>query len=255
MSTISSVSGYSAAYTQSAQTTASRQRPDPATLAAELFSKLDTSGNGYLQKSDFESAFGQISGTSASTTSGTSSSTSADALFTAMDSDGDGKLTQTELSDTLTKLSQQLDSHFQQGRMHGAGGPPPGPPPGDDSDGDDQGMTADQLSAAASALASSDPNAASLMSTAAANFDKADSNGDGKVSFKEAMAYQQANVSTSANSSATLSPSTATSVASSSASATASDREMFGQLMKLLSAYGLTGPAGAATQNTLSVSA
>lgn len=280
MSTISSVSGYTSAYTSTSS--ASRaQRPDPAKLAEALFAKMDTGGQGYLQQSDFETAFGNISSTSstdststASATSSSSTSTaSADALFKAMDSNGDGKLTQTELTDTLKKLSSQLDGHFQHSRTHGSGSAPPPPPSGDaDGDGDnDAGLTKDQLTTMASQISSSDPQAASLMSTAAANFDKADTNGDGKVSFKEAMARQQSLSSTtiSATSDMTSSGSTESSTSDASTSSGSSsttgthasngNQELFGQLMKLLSAYGLVGNEAqgqsASASSTLSVTA
>jgi len=39
------------------------QRPDPSKMTDSLFSKLDTSGKGYLEKSDLQSAFSNISST------------------------------------------------------------------------------------------------------------------------------------------------------------------------------------------------
>jgi Ca2+-binding EF-hand superfamily protein len=73
------------------------KRPDPAAMAETLFSKLNTVGQGYIQKSDLQNAFDQISLSSNST----SSSASVDELFSQLDSSSDGKVTKSELSDTL----------------------------------------------------------------------------------------------------------------------------------------------------------
>ena len=73
------------------------KRPDPAEMAANLFSKLDTSGQGYISKSDLQSAVDKVS----ASTSATSSSSSIDDLFSTLDSDSDGKVTQQEFSESL----------------------------------------------------------------------------------------------------------------------------------------------------------
>ncbi len=36
------------------------KRPDPTELVAQLFSKLDTSSQGYIEQSDLQSAFSKI---------------------------------------------------------------------------------------------------------------------------------------------------------------------------------------------------
>lgn len=119
-------------------------RPDPAKMAEQLFSKLDTKGQGYIEKSDLQSAFDRMS------VSSSSQDASVDEVFSQLDGDGDGKLTQTELSSRLSELASQLDEQFNQRRMGGMGEmsgaegggmrPPPPPPPSDDA-----GLTEDEL--------------------------------------------------------------------------------------------------------------
>lgn len=110
-------------------------RPDPSKMASQLFSQLDTSNKGYIEKSDLQSALD-----SASSSSSTSGTNSADALFSKLDGDGDGKVTQDEMSSGLKQLADELDSQFSQMRMQGggpmgqAGGMPPLPPPPPEDD-------------------------------------------------------------------------------------------------------------------------
>lgn len=146
-----------------------------------LFSKLDTSNKGYLSESDLESAFSKIS----------ASTDSADKLFEKLDSNSDGQLTQDEFSTGLQNLASQLDSQFLQSKLNGNRPPPP-------PQGKDEGFTKDQLSEIAST--STDSNFASLASTLASNFDSADTNGDGKITHDEAMAYADSSSSTSGSS-------------------------------------------------------
>ncbi|MEY4593346.1 MAG: hypothetical protein RIR18_2241 [Pseudomonadota bacterium] len=136
-------------------------RPDPSKMASKLFSQLDTSNKGYIEKSDLQSALDSVSGSSNSSTSSSTSSTSdknsADALFSKLDGNGDGKVTQDEMSSGLKQLADELDSQFSQMRMQGgmgqmgqAGGMPPPPPPEKDS-----GVTKDKLSQSSSSSSSS----------------------------------------------------------------------------------------------------
>jgi len=160
--------------------------------ASTLFSQLDTSKKGYISESDLSSAF------SALDTGNSNSSSSASKLFGTLDSNNDGKVTQDELASTLQSLSDQLNSQYDASRMASAmsNSMPPPPPPSDNS-GEDSGLTKDQLSSIASTT--TDSNLASLMNTVASNFSAADSNGDGKVSSAEAMAYQQSTSSSAAS--------------------------------------------------------
>ena len=153
-----------------------------------LFSQLDTTGKGYLEKSDLSTAFSQISATTSSTSS--SSAASVDEVFAKLDSDSDGKVTEDELSTGLDNLAAALDSQFNQLRMSGGMQPPP--PPSDN----DSGFTQDELESQLAEIDSSDSTRSDLLTKIVANFDTADTDSDGKVSFQEAMAYDESTTST-----------------------------------------------------------
>lgn len=184
----------------------SMQRPDPTQMASKLFSKLDTKSQGYLEKSDLESAFASISG----------DGDNVDALFSKMDSDSDGKVTESEMSSTLQKLAEELGNQFSQMRMQG-GMPPPLP-------GGDKGFTQEELSSQLEKIGSTDSQRSELISSIVNNFEAADSDGDGKVSATEAMAYAQQNQEQSAS--------------TSTASSESSENRLLQQVMQLMQAYG-----------------
>lgn len=154
------------------------KRPDSEQMASEIFSKLDTDNQGYLEAGDFGS--------------------DNEDLFAALDSDSDGKVSKSELSTRLKELAEELDSQFNAMRSQGMGGMmmaggmqgmPPPPPAG----GGDEGLDQSQLSAmAADASEAGDSTAAARFTALAENFDSADSNQDGKVSFAESIAYEEA---------------------------------------------------------------
>ena len=189
MSSISSVSNSILSSLFSSRNT----RTGSSSSAVEnLFSQLDTTGKGYLEKSDLSTAFSQISSSSTSSTS----SASVDDVFVKLDSDSDGKVTEDELSSGLDALASELDAQFNQMRMSGA---MPPPPPSDS----DTGFTQDELESQLSEIGSSDSQRSDLLNKIVANFDTADTNSDGKVSFAEAQAYDQSKSSTSSTSSST----------------------------------------------------
>lgn len=126
------------------------QRPDPSKMTDKLFSKLDTKGQGYLEKSDFQNAFNQASSTASS-----GGPSSVDDVFNALDSDGNGKVTKQEMSDSVKNLADQLGSQLQSMRMNPNNG--------------------------------SSQNATNLPQS----FASADSNKDGQVSMQEMIAYQK----------------------------------------------------------------
>jgi Ca2+-binding EF-hand superfamily protein len=217
MSSISSIGS------MASQQVMQHRRPDPAKMAEDLFSKLDTAGQGYLQKADFQAAFDSLSSSTSSTSS------NIDSLFSQLDADSDGKVTKQEFSDTLAKLSDQLEQQFQSSRMQNAmgGGMPPPPPPQNDT-----GFTKDELSSQLNEIGSSDSKRSSLISSIVQNFEAADTNGDGKVSFQEAMAYDQKSSTSASSASSTSTASTGT------ASTQDSDAQLMLQIMRLLQAYG-----------------
>lgn len=225
---MSSVSGISSSVASGYYESASiqrRQRPDPSQMAEDLFSRLDTSNKGYIEESDLETAFSSL------TSSSTSSTSSASEVFSQLDSDGDGKVTEDELSSSLQTLAESLDGQFNQMRMQ-AGMPPP--PPSDDA-----GFTEEELSSQLSEIGSTDSARSSLISSVLENFDAADTNADGKVSFQEAMSYDSANSTSTATDSSTTTASTSdTTDATTVASAETTDAQVFRQLMDLLRTYG-----------------
>lgn len=225
MSSISGVSGSSAMM----QSMGAMKRPDPAQMADELFSKLDTSGQGYIEKSDLKNAFDKSSSTS------TSSQANVDDLFSTLDGDQDGKVSKQEFSDALKKVSDELDSQMMDKRLGRSGGMPPPPPPGGGPD-----LSKDELTSMVSEIGSSDSEATSSLTDLINNFDQADSNGDGKVSFQESQEFRQSS-----------SASSTSSETSSSASADANDVIMK-QIIKLMQAYGIN-PTSSNTTDVSSV--
>lgn len=227
-------------------------RPDPSKMAENLFSQLDTSGQGYIQKSDIQSAFDKLSSSDS-----TSNSTNVDDLFSSLDTNSDGKVTKQEFTDTLKKLQDSLEQQFQDGRMQmamqaggmqGMGGMPPPPPEG----GNDKGFTKDELSSKLNETGSSDSKQSSLISSIVQNFDKADMDSDGKVSFQEAMAFQQS-TSTSGSSQSTSSASSQSTTTSSTSAGNSSEAKVMMQIMKLMHAYMANNSSE--SSSTLSVTA
>lgn len=145
-------------------------RPDPSKMAEDLFSKLDTKGQGYIEKSDLETALGSVS-----QSGGSSSSSVADEMFAKLDGDGDGKVTKEEMSATIQKIAAELDGPAPRARMQG--GMPPPPPSG-----------------GAHGAGSTDSTASSSESS-----DPADANGDGTVTIEESLAYEASQASSGAD--------------------------------------------------------
>lgn len=134
------------------------------------------------------------------------------------------------MSSSIQKLADALDSQAFSSRMggaQGAGGMPPPPPPEDDT-----GFTQDQLSSQLSEIGSTDSERSEFISKIASNFNKADANGDGKVSMQEAMAYDQSSQESSATSTAD------TRTASATSGSSQSDAALMHKLMELARAYG-----------------
>jgi Ca2+-binding EF-hand superfamily protein len=210
------------------------------TSISQLFAKLDTRSQGYLEKSDLVSAFSKIAADSSSST--------AEDVFAALDSDSDGKVTESEFSTTLTKLQEELDSQFNQMRLQGhgghgpqgMGGMPPPPPPQNDA-----GFTKEELSSQLEEIGSSDSERTSFISNVVNNFEAADADGDGKMTFAEAQAYNSASESTSETASST------------SASSANSDAQVMFKIMQLMHAYGSfnDNSSESALSSLLSVSA
>jgi Ca2+-binding EF-hand superfamily protein len=147
--------------------------------STQLFSRLDTKKQGYIEKADIETAFAK---TATAGTDSTADTAAADKFFDDVDTDGDGKLTKSELSTAISKVADELNAQFDQSRVSkGGGGPPPGgaaggPPPSGGAGATDDSTSTDSDTAVAAA----------------------DTNGDGTVSAEEAAAYAQAQAAKSA---------------------------------------------------------
>lgn len=203
-------------------------RHDPSRMASTVFSKLDTKGQGYIEASDLQSALSQISSTSSASTESDSA-----ALFKALDGNSDGKVTESEFSSSMQKLADALDSQAFSSRMAGAMPPPPPRPSG----GDDAGFTQDELNSQLEEIGSTDSTRSALISKVAENFEAADTNGDGKVSASEAMAYEQKTATASSGDSSTGS-------AASSSDTRNTEAVLAQRLMELMRAYGDDGESG-----------
>lgn len=185
-------------------TTSGMNRPAPSKMVDDLFSKLDTTNKGYLEKSDLQSALSQSPGSGSS--SGTSSSPNVDEIFKKLDSNGDDKLTKSEMTSGMSSTAQA---------GKGGGTPPPGgmPPPG---------------AGGANSASGTSSTSSTQSSSSTKTYDPADDNQDGKVSEQERIAYAQAKqdkASASSDSSAT------------SSTSTSSDAKVMKQIMNLMHAY------------------
>jgi len=175
----------------------------PQQAADKLFSRLDELGRGEIGGAELQTAFDRIKADATG---------SADKLFAKLDADGDGKLTKSEFSGSINQLADQLDQHYMRMRMHGEGGMPP--PSGD------AGFTKEELTGQISHLIG--------------NFDKADANGDGRVSLREARA---------------LAHPAGSSTASLLAGAGNQNVELMLQVVRLMQAYGVVGGSTTSADN------
>lgn len=167
----------------------------PQQAADRLFAKLDELGRGEIGSADLQSAFDRIRADATG---------SADRLFSKFDADSDGKITRSEFLGSINQLADQLDQHYMRLRLHGEGGLPSSA---------DAGFTKEELTGQIANLVG--------------NFDKADANGDGRVSIKEAK---------------TLALSAGSSTASPAAAAN-QNVELMLQVVRLMQAYGVVGGA------------
>lgn len=148
-------------------------KPNPAEMAEELFSKIDSSDQGYIDKAGLQSAFDEVSST-----------TDIDALFSELDGNDDGKVTQDEFTNSMAQLEEQL----MRMRMESGGMPPP-PPNGEE--GNETGFTLEELTSQLAEIDSTDSERSEFISNIIDNFEAADADGDGKVSFDEAKTLNQ----------------------------------------------------------------
>ena len=170
-----------------------------AASAKQALAAIDSKGQGFIDPAELASSFTQIandgaaaSGTTDSSTSSTSSATAAaDKLFKQLDSDSNGQVSQSELSNGLQSLSDALTAQFNQSRTTGL-----------------SSSTSDTSAAAVSASSSSSTSSSSSAPSSAAGggsagssalssssssktYEAADTNEDGTVTQTEEQAYLQ----------------------------------------------------------------
>jgi len=142
-------------------------------FAEALLTSLDSDSSASVDSTEFSSAALKLANADESAINN---------AFKALDSNGDGSVSIDEMT---SMLSAQQQSTAASGSM------PPPPMRPSSSTQEDSGYTKDELTSMASEVSSTDSNLASLLSSVAENFSAADTNGDGKVTSAEAMAYQQ----------------------------------------------------------------
>jgi hypothetical protein len=114
--------------------------------------------------------------------------------------------TSDSINSTSTQDTQQAAQAFLQSllaALHQADGSSPNPPPSGEGGMEASGApayTKDELTSMASQIGSTDSKRSELMTKLAANFDQADTNGDGMIDAKEAMAFDLANSTSSSTS-------------------------------------------------------
>lgn len=149
--------------------TTSSSRSSSSDFAEALLTSMDSDSSGSVDSAEFSSAALALS---------ISDESAISSAFSSLDSDGDGTISQEELSASLSQSSNMV-----------AGSMPPPPPPSNSEE--DTGYTQEELTAMAEDVGSSDSNLASLLASVIENFDEADANEDGKVSSAEAQAYKE----------------------------------------------------------------
>jgi hypothetical protein len=203
---------------------------DSAEIAQQLFNKLDTSSQGYLELPDLQSALTKVA--SVSETANLSTDTyNADELFSRLDRDSDGKITEEEFTDSLAQLYEEINIRFSQLRMNGAMSimmPPPPHPPAASDDMDDIGFTEEELLAYLEETDEGESTRSTLIDSIVTNFDEADTEGGGRVSNQEATAFDQSGTQ----------PTGPETLAATDTDSLASDKTVL-QLVQLLQAYDL----------------
>jgi Ca2+-binding EF-hand superfamily protein len=160
----------------------------------QVFSNLDTEGKGYLDASDFETAFAALGlGDESEESDGNLTLPGIEDVVAALDMDGDGKVSSDDLSEGMRSLTDSLS--FLQGRAEtwsneALGGMPPPPP----TAGQGAGFTQEELTRQLETLTASgatEDDGAVLLSSILSQFETADADSDGRVSGAEAMSFGQ----------------------------------------------------------------
>lgn len=168
--TISSDSLYGASLGASYSYGTSSSATSESSFVEALLTSMDSDSSGSIDSAEFSSAALALS---------ISDESAISSAFTAIDSDGDGSVSFDELNSTLAQMSSSA-----------AGSMPPPPPPSSSSE-HDTGLSEEEMTSLLKEVSSTDDPLADLLSSVVENFDAADADGDGKVTFAEAMSYSQ----------------------------------------------------------------
>jgi len=117
--------------------------------ADSAFSRLDTKNQGYIEKADLAGALSAADGSG-------NQPTDVDAAFGALDGDSDGKVTRSEMTEAMTRLSDQLNAQFDASRMAGGMAMPDGAAPAGASGTSASGTSATGASASAASAEDND---------------------------------------------------------------------------------------------------
>jgi hypothetical protein len=155
--------------------------------SASLFNKLDTKKQGYVDQADLAAALGTDA------TGSTTNSDDAAEMVKQFDGDGDGKITQSELSSAISKVADELNAQFDSSRVDksqaGAAA----------SDENDTAVSATGAASTAGAARGAPPGggggAVPVSASSATSDNKyvqaADTDTDGTVTDEEAAAYKK----------------------------------------------------------------
>lgn len=218
------------------------QRFDPSSMVDQVFSKIDTQGKGYLDATDFQAAFEQIS-----SKVGSKLGAGVEKALSVLDGDGDGKISSTELSDRLTTLVESL------GVIPGMDGKQL--PSAAENE---VGFTKDELTRQLAGFRAADqPNAVEIprvdfLTNLLREFDATDSDGDGRVNFDEIMTLGQQS-SQGIGSGETDTFFAGSHATASNATSESDNAKLMRTIMQLMHAYDASGQESDATES-LSVS-
>ncbi|MDD2729840.1 EF-hand domain-containing protein [Malikia sp.] len=227
MSSISGVGGGSAWMTQDMRGMHKMPPPNVTEMADKVFSRLDSSGKGYIDQADLQAATQQLTSAAASQ----DASSDVGKLFSALDPDSSGQVSKQEFSDSLQKMADQLDQQRQSSRMENA-------------------IAEAGLGGQAGAAGAQGMGGGSKPSNGVRSFEAADLNQDGKVSAEEARAYQQTQASQSMEQAG---GSTSNQAGTAATDSSLSPAQVLMQVSRLFQAYVVNHDSG--SQASLSVSA
>jgi hypothetical protein len=222
-----------------------------------VFSNLDTDGKGYLDASDFETAFAALGlDESGEKSDGNLTLPGVEDVVAALDMDGDGKVSSDDLTEGMRSLTDSLS--FLQGRAEtwgseALGGMPP-PPSTDQAAGFTQEELTSQMETLTAAGATEDDGAV-LLSSILSQFNTADADDDGRVSGAEAMSFGQTlrSSTTQDDSETQATEDTTASTSGTTGSTASSELLVMRRIMQLMSAYGSSYHSNGSSSESLSL--